>query len=132
MDPVSGTPTWTPPPGSSGEYRSFKYLLLHEVGHLFGNGHIDYTIMDSGIGPDLADWTNPKSPIYYEPPVRKLQIDQEIELVPNLHLAEEFKLGTAFGCSSLTPSAPGGTCPDFHALAKTFARIFGHAPAGEV
>jgi hypothetical protein len=44
IDPKKGFPTWTNFDGLP-----LRALLLHEVGHIFGNGHVDRTIMRDDI-----------------------------------------------------------------------------------
>ncbi|MGK5082504.1 hypothetical protein WDW37_04285 [Bdellovibrionota bacterium FG-1] len=75
IDPQRGIPKW-----SSATADALAGLVLHEVGHVFGNGHVDGTVMTAKIGPYLENdsWPGASSRtvgLYST-------IDSEIELVP--------------------------------------------------
>jgi hypothetical protein len=106
---------------------ALKSLLLHEVGHVFGNGHITGTVMDAQITQSLEQWTDPATG--WAPPAQALSIDRAVDLLPNLNLAETYPLATSYGCIGKNGAE---TCDDPGALASAFTRLFGHAPAGEV
>lgn len=126
VDSNKGIPTWNK--NSTIPYGALKYVLIHEIGHIFGNGHVDWTVMTSRIGQWLEDWTNPTG--WSSGPTHSdLKIDQGLELVPNVNLAQSFQLAKQYGC---VPVNGVDTCPDQNALAKAFERIFGHAPVGQV
>jgi len=127
VDPARGLPKWDKT--GTLKFGALKYVLLHEVGHIFGNGHVDHTVMTSSIGQQLLWWTDPAE-ASASPTARDLQIDQAIELVPNLNLLATFYLASGYGFTEV----PGGgrQFPDTRALDKAFERIFGTAPKGQV
>lgn len=127
VKPELGIPDWTQGLPSVA-YGAFKYMVLHEVGHIFGNEHVSQTIMTARIGQWLEDWTRPGNSS--GPTLSKLEIDQVENLIPNLNLEESFTLARAYGCETL-PSG-GESCPDFRALEKAFEKIFGKKPLGKL
>lgn len=68
-------PVW-----SSSTQDALAGLLLHEIGHVFGNGHVDGTVMTEKIGQYLENDTTPgktsRNVALYS------TIDSQIELVP--------------------------------------------------
>jgi hypothetical protein len=86
-------------------------ILLHEIGHVLGNGHIPGTIMDSRINFFLAtvEWQD-VSPI-----------DLFRELVPDTHTSKTFT--TTLGCYS---------CPAGMNETKIFKFLSGREPEGRV
>jgi hypothetical protein len=131
VDAVRGVPAWNLPnqvPGAP-TYAALRFEVRHNIGHLFGNGHIDNTIMTSLSGRYLRDWTDPTSHVW-SPGANYLNIDQFLDLVANVNLAESFALAAKFGFTVLPQG--GESFPDPRALEKSFEKIFGHPPVGEV
>lgn len=70
-------------------------LILHEIGHVFGNGHVDGTVMTEKIGKYLEEDTNPAQPFrknlaYYS------KIDSQIELVPCMECRRTYLAAETF------------------------------------
>jgi hypothetical protein len=122
--PSRNIPTWNLASPGSTAYGAFKYLMLHEVGHIFGNSHIDDTVMETNIAYTLESWTNPALP--NGPSADQLAIDGRLEVLPNMNLADDYTLATTYGCVTTPSGAP--QCPDQNALATAFERIFGRKP----
>lgn len=128
VNPQKKTPTWNLPT-SQVPYGALKYLVLHEVGHIFGNSHVDNTVMEAMIGQTMEGWTDPVDGIAPDGPTQsQLVIDGQLELVTNLNLAEDYALATAYG--SVTGPDGSPVSPDPNALNEAFARIFGKKPKG--
>lgn len=124
-------PTWNLK--SRVPYGAFKYAMLHEVGHIFGNGHVERTIMQAWTATKLKDWTNsaPGRDTFYSedgPDEHDLSIDQGLELVPNLNLAGEYSLATGYGVRLINGVWTG----DNDALAHAYERVFGEKPKGKL
>ncbi len=118
-------PIWNKP--SRIPYSTFKHVVLHEVGHIFGNGHVDNTVMSTRIGQWLGSWASSTSSSSAE--ARDLKIDQGEELVPNLNLSRKFALATDYGCLNVNGMLH---CNDPEALSKAFIRIFGYKPSAQL
>ena len=94
-------------------------LLVHEVGHVFGNGHVDGTAMTEKISKYLRDDTSPTV-------ASKRNIDQyaridaRIELVPCLECRAAYSAAETFD-----PTLPPGQSSDWD---LTFRELIGRAP----
>jgi hypothetical protein len=128
VEPEKGIPTWTktnpavtdtspshPEALPAVPYSALKYVLLHEVGHIFGTGHVEDTIMTSKIGENLNRATDPNWK--WSAGAEYLRIDQDRELVPNLNLDAEYSFYNDY---------------IFQEFERVFERLFGVAPAGAV
>jgi hypothetical protein len=129
VDVDMGLPVWREkdpvlPPGTTGsqDWRALRYVVLHELGHVFGNDrHADGTAMSPRGGEILEVWTAPVEPgqpgpfLPYGPP-RALEVDQERELVLNLGIAADYSAWTdQWFCSDSTSAyapCPAGERPD--------------------
>ena len=114
LDSDAHFPTWTPETKSS-----LAGLILHEMGHVFGNGHVDGTVMSEHIGQDLeTDTTLGATPAFLG---HYAKIDAQIELF------------SCMDCATTFPGAEtadlvdhvGVTAPDPQIA---FRRLFGRAP----
>lgn len=81
---------------------SLSALLLHEVGHIFGNGHVDGTVMTGKIGQYLE---NDVSQLHPTPSVlsKYQQIDSEVELVPCLTCYAKYNANSVFDLTTPEP-----------------------------
>jgi hypothetical protein len=94
-------------------------LLLHEMGHVFGNGHVDGTVMTPKISEylkeDMGHWNpgNSHANAYS-------RIDSQLELIPCLECHVSFTAAETFD-----PIQPAGQDSDW---VLTFRRLVGKEP----
>jgi|GEM_PF-2575408 len=108
--PQSEVPTWT-----AQAYHPFKQLLIHEIGHVMGVGHIDGTLMGMRLMNDLVERTQrqPHGRTGNEYGKRDLEIEQ----YSILFVGENFQTDMIFPQESETTG---------------FKRLVGRAPVGKV
>jgi hypothetical protein len=115
IDPTRRIPDWT-----TGNARPLAGLVLHEVGHVFGNGHVDGTAMTEWIGKyleeDTAPGQAPRNLPFYS------RIDAQIELVPCMECHTAYAAAETFDPIVL-PGQPKQS-DWFH----TFRRLVGREP----
>lgn len=119
IDPSKGVPKWS--------YRTapaLRGLLLHEMGHVFGNGHVDGTAMTEKISEFLKEDTAPGvSPKFVDSYSR---IDSKIELVPCMECRASYSAAETFDPISY-PGQPALSDWD-----RTFKLLTGKEPIAPV
>ena len=86
--PKENIPTW------SSARDALAGLILHEVGHVFGNGHVDGITMTEKIGLYLENDTKPSATPRFVG--RYDQIDSQIELVPCMTCHSRYEASQVF------------------------------------
>ncbi len=124
VEPARGIPSWTTP---NAKY-AFKMLLLHEVGHIFGNGHIGRTIMDQNTGFRIGEMTNPANP--FPDFKRNPTIDAGVDLITNLNMPAEYFLVSDYFCDRAAQNCLME--PDSDGLKNIFKKLMGFRPKGSV
>jgi hypothetical protein len=114
VDPKQGLPVWGKKAIGSQQIDNGGFLvtLIHEIGHVFGNGHVENTIMSARISNSLERWTGTDPG--ENPSAADLEIDQSKDLIMNYNLAETFKFS--------------GEIDQSAGLNLAFKKIFGLAP----
>jgi hypothetical protein len=123
---------WIAPPGSVNDQThvptwnsrtagALYGLVLHEVGHVFGNGHLDGTVMTERIGQYLEEDSDPtrNSPNLGQ----YSRIDAQVELVPCPECHTSYT-----GLETLDPMV-NPKDPDASDWVYTFKRLVGRAPS---
>jgi hypothetical protein len=118
VDPVARIPSW-----SSATRRSLAALVLHEMGHVFGNGHVDGTVMTERIGNYLHADTAPGARIRYLDLYS--QIDSVIELVPCMECRTKYSASETFD----PITRPGQPASDWE---RSFKLLVGRDAVGPV
>jgi hypothetical protein len=98
-------------------------LLLHEVGHVFGNGHVDGTVMTGQIGRYLENDTSPSLPSSRHVALYS-KIDARIELISCMECPKKYEAAETFD-----PLAPPGQDSDWK---FTFRTLVGREPVSSV
>lgn len=98
-------------------------LMLHEMGHVFGNGHVDGTVMTEKIGRYLERDTDP-SQISARFVSRYSKIDTQIELVPCMECSLAYRAAETFD-----PLSPPGQDSDWNLAFRT---LMGREPVPPV
>ncbi len=93
-------------------------LILHEVGHVFGNGHADDTVMTVHLGEFLTADTDPKNPLKYISSYNR--IDSVLELMPCQECSLSYQAPRQFDG---TPFIPGNDD-----LSNSYRLLTGHDP----
>lgn len=111
LDKTKGIPAWRD------SRESLKALILHEVGHVFGNGHVDDTVMTSHLWLYLMHDTEAGiSPSW----VRAYnKIDSIVEMVPCLACSVPY--------AATTYLDPSGPSPANDYLGEAFQLLAGRA-----
>ncbi len=121
----------------------FKKVILHEMGHVFGNNHVDRTIMSTDLYTwVLLDMKEAQENVWQgiTPPImpENVVIDSDAELLANPGLSKKYVLRTQYNdipVPGATPFPGEGVSPteiNSHALADAFQLLVGIKPQGEV
>jgi hypothetical protein len=118
VDKIPQIPSW-----SNSTLDALRALVLHELGHVFGNGHVDGTVMTEKIGLYLANDTTPtqsssRSVALYS------KIDSQIELVPCMECHMAYAAAETFD-----PLQPVGQDSD---IVLTFRTLMGRDPVSQL
>ena len=106
----NGAPNWTLP-------NALRGILIHEIGHTFGNSHVSGTVMDGDFGNYLgAQSANG----YYD--FELSHVDHDRELVPCR------KCGIEFIGKNNSPVLP----EQYPQLVESFKRLVGRDPVGRI
>jgi hypothetical protein len=97
---------------------SLAALILHEVGHVFGNGHVENTVMTVRLAELLARDTNPATPMASINAYNR--IDSVLELIPCLDCQTTYQAARQ---STAQASSPGDEI-----LSNAFRRFTGREP----
>lgn len=113
IDAKLGVPQWSPATADA-----LEGLVLHEVGHVFGNGHLDGTVMTEKIGQylekdSLPAQSNRNVALYFK-------IDSKIEMYLCVECKASYRAAETFD-----PLLPPGQSSDW---ALTFKLLTGREP----
>ncbi|MBC7692196.1 MAG: hypothetical protein H7222_10535 [Methylotenera sp.] len=89
VDAVAKIPKW-----DQSTRPALQGLILHELGHVFGNGHVDGTVMTEKIGQYLENDTSNAQTAKYVSLYSK--IDAQIELVPCMDCYASYSAAETF------------------------------------
>ena len=108
----------------------FREVLLHEMGHVFGNNHVDGTIMSRGVYYDALRKMEDASTMVWglDPamPSEDFRIDQIKELICNPGIANHYTLQKSYG---YTIGKNGEKYfSNVHALEEVYTLLTGFVP----
>lgn len=120
IDAAKGLPRWTIAGDAGKSLLAFQKIMLHEMGHVFGNNHVRRTIMDQYIYYDVLMDMEHGAYRSSQPATIDSSYD---ELICNPGIEEIFQLKNQFG---YTNSPTGGHAfPDPNAMSKVYALMTG-------